>query len=62
MLDLSACRADFLSVFLCFTFCRKHTATGSQKQEDAQDEFDDEDKFLNLDDVLQGDAAPSTLL
>lgn len=33
---------------------RKQSTSGHQKQDDALDEFDDEDKFLNLDDVLQG--------
>ncbi len=36
---------------------RKQSTSGTQKQDDPLDEFDDEEKFLNLDDILRGQCA-----
>ena len=42
----------------CFACSRQRTEAGGQPTVDDIDEFDDEETFLNLDDVLQGIAAP----
>ena len=41
-------------------YCRQRTEAGGQPTGDDIDEFDDEETFLNLDDVLQGATAPKS--